>query len=369
MTVPTPTGRPVTLLARLITAFVAAALLGACGSKADGPAKRPPPLVKAAPPERHRFVEMIEAIGTARANEQVTLAAVVTERVDRVHFDDGMAVARGQLLAVLSQAQESASLAGALAAEDQARTQYGRIKKLYDRGFATRAQLELQDAAAAGARAAAAEARAAIGDRMIRAPFSGVAGLRTISPGAIVTAGTPLVTISDVSRIKLDFTVPETLLAALRPGEAIAATADAFPGTIFTGTIASIDPAIDPASRAVLVRAILPNPGARLKPGMLMNVRVQVAEREGLAVPEFAIAGRGGERFVFVATPAGKAQRVPVRTGLRDAGLVEVIGLPPGAKVIGEGVIKVADGMPVRLDGKTPKGGKPDGRRAAAVGP
>lgn len=368
MTVPTMTGRPVTLPAALITAFVATALLGACGSKADGPAKRPPPLVKAAPAERHRFVEAIEAIGTARANEQVTLAAVVTERVDRVHFDDGMAVSRGQLLAVLSQAQETATLAGAIAAEQQARTQFGRIKTLYDRGFATRAQLDLQDAAAAGARATAAEARAAIGDRMIRAPFSGIAGLRTISPGAIVTAGTPLVTISDVSQIKLDFTVPETQLAALRSGQAIVATADAFPGSPFSGTIASIDPAIDPASRAVLVRAILPNPGARLKPGMLMNVRVQLAERDALAVPEFAIAGRGGERFVFVVNSEGKAQRVPVRTGLRDAGLVEVTGLPPGAKVIGEGVIKVADGMKVRLDGKKPKGGKPGARGTGAGG-
>ncbi|MDE2621480.1 MAG: efflux RND transporter periplasmic adaptor subunit, partial [Sphingomonadales bacterium] len=154
-------------------------------------------------------------------------------------------------------------------------------------------------------------------------------------------------------------TVPETQLAGLRAGEAITAHAAAFPGETFAGTIASIDPSIDPASRAVLVRAILPNPGARLKPGMLMNVSVRLAEREAPAVPEFAIAGRGEDRFVFIVTPEGKAKRVPVRTGLRDAGLVEVSGVPAGARVIGEGLVKVADGMKVRLGGK--KGAKTAG--------
>lgn len=344
-------------------------LAGACsGGQGDGPGKRPPPLVSAAPAQPHRFVSAIEAIGTARANEQVTLAAVVTERVERVLFDDGMAVGRGQLLAVLSQAQEGASLGGALATEAQSAAQYQRIKALYDRGFATRAQLDLQLATRAGARASAAEARAAIADRMIRAPFAGLVGLRTISPGAIVTSGTPLVTISDVSRIKLDFTVPETQLAGLRPGQPIAATAAAFPGETFAGTIASIDPAIDPASRAVQVRAILPNPGARLKPGMLMNVSVRLAEHQGLAVPEYAVTGRGEDRFVFTVGPDGKARRVPVKLGLRDAGLVEVIGLPAGARVIGDGVIKVADGMKVRVGGGGKGSPQQGGAKAGAPG-
>jgi len=347
------------LLVGRIGALLAFGLLSACSKEKAGQQQRPPPLVSAAAAQPHRFVEAIDAIGTARANEQVTLAAVVTERVERVLFDDGMAVRRGQLLAVLTQAQENASLSGALAAEAQAGAQYARIKALFDKGFATQTQLDLQQSSAANARATAAEARAAIGDRMIRAPFPGYVSLRTISPGAIVTAGSPLVTISDLSRIKLDFTVPETQLAGLRPGQPITATAPAFPGETFAGTVANIDPAIDPASRAVLVRALLPNPGARIKPGMLMNVRVRLAEHDAPAVPEFAIAGRGEERFVFVVTPEGKASRIPVRVGLRDAGLVEVAGVPAGARVIGEGVVKVSDGMKVRLDeGGKAKGGK-----------
>lgn len=343
-------------------ALAALALLAGCG-KEDVPGKRPPPLVKAAPVERHRFVDSIEAVGTARANEQVTLASSVTERVERVLFDDGMAVRRGQLLAVLSQGTETASLQGAEAAARQAAAQYQRIDTLYQRGFATRAQLDLQLASEARARSDAAEARAAIADRMIRAPFSGHVGLRTVSAGTVVSAGTPLVTISDVSRIKLDFTVPETVLSGLAIGQPVTAIAAAFPDRPVQGRIASIDPVIDPSSRAVLVRAILPNPGALLKPGMLLSVKVQRAERIADAVPELAVSGNGTTRFVYVVGPGSKAKQVMVKTGLRDGGLIEVTGLPAGSRVIGEGVVKVADGMKVRLAGdRKPAAGKSGGR-------
>lgn len=348
-----------------MTLLAAALLLSACQAE-DTPGKRPPPLVSAAAPLRHLFIDRIEAVGTARANEQVVLASAVTERVEQVLFDDGMAVRRGQLLAVLSQGQENAGLNGALASERQAAAQYKRISSLYERGFATRADLDLHLANEARARADAAEARAAIADRQIRAPFSGYVGLRTISAGAVVSAGTPLVTISDVSRIKLDFTVPETALAGLRVGQAIEAVAAAFPETPFTGRISSMDPAIDPSSRAVLVRAILPNPGARLKPGMLLNVQVRRAERLADAVPELAVGGKGDARFVYVVTGDGTARQIPVRTGLRDNGLIEVSGLPPGARVIGEGVVKVSDGMKVRLSGAGAGTGAKTGRPKAA---
>lgn len=323
-------------------------LLSAC-SAAEEERKRPAPLVNAAPAVRHLFVEKVEAVGTARANEQVTIAANVTERIERVLFGDTMPVHRGQLLAVLTQQQEGAALGRALAGERQASAQYDRIKNLFDRGFSTRAELELQLAAAQSARADAAAARAAIADRMIRAPFAGYTGLRTISPGAVVQAGTPLVTVSDLSRIKLDFTVPETQLVGLSPGQAIEAIAAAYPAEVFTGRIASIDPVIDPSSRAVMVRAILPNPGARLKPGMLLSVRVRLGERTVDAVPELAIIGNGNQRSVFILGPGNKAESVSVTTGARDKGLIEVRGLPAGARVIGDGVLKVSDGMVVRL--------------------
>ena len=339
-----------------IAALAALALLAGCAADdASKKKKNPPPLVNARPVERHRFVNEIDAVGTAKANEQVTITSSVTERVERVLFDDGMAVRKGQLLAVLSQGQEGAALNGALAAERQAASQYQRIRAIADRGFATKAQLDVQLAAMESARAAASEARAQIGDRMIRAPFSGYTGLRNISAGAVVSTGMPLVTVSDISRIKLDFTVPESGLSGLKIGQSIQALAAAYPGEVFTGHISTIDPVIDPSSRAVLVRAILPNPGTRLKPGMLLSVKVRLEERISDAVPELAVTGEGGSRFVYVIGPGAKAKQVEIKTGLRDAGLIEVKGVPPRSKVIVEGVVKVVDGMKVRLSGGKPR--------------
>jgi membrane fusion protein (multidrug efflux system) len=342
-------------------------LLAACG-KEETERKRSAPQVVAAPAAKHEFVDQIEAVGTARANEQVTLASAVTERVEHLYFDDGQPVRRGQLLAALSQGQEQAALSRAIATEKQAKAQLERITQLSASGFATRALYEQQVATAEGARADADDARAQIGDRMIRAPFSGYASLRTVSEGAVVSSGTPLVTVSDLSRIKLDFTVPETQLRQLSVGRPIKAISAAFPDQPFIGTITSIDPVIDPASRAVLVRATLPNPGARIKPGMLMTVKVDVSSRVADAVPELAVMGEGNERFVFIVKPDGKAKRTVVKTGLRDGGFIEVTGVPAGAKVIGEGVVKVTDGMTVSLGDKGDKSRKA-GKQAGSSPP
>ncbi|HEX8262875.1 MAG TPA: efflux transporter periplasmic adaptor subunit, partial [Allosphingosinicella sp.] len=150
---------------------------GGAGAEEKGKA-RPAPVVKVEPATTIRFVETIEAVGTARANEQVTLSAPVTERLVRLGFDDGDFVRRGQVVAVLAQGQESAQLAEAQARQREAQQQLARIQTLKRRGFATQSSLDTQSAAAAAARAQASEARASIGERVIEAPFSGYASLR-----------------------------------------------------------------------------------------------------------------------------------------------------------------------------------------------
>ncbi|WP_347304417.1 efflux RND transporter periplasmic adaptor subunit [Croceibacterium sp. TMG7-5b_MA50] len=338
--------------ARFLGPVVLSALL--CAACADGEEKgggrpRAAPLVEVVAPRPHDFVEVIEAVGTARANEQVTISAPVTERIERLHFDDGQYVRRGQLLATLAQGQEQAVLAAANATGAQSRAQLDRIQALSERGFATTAQLDTQVAIEARARAEADEARAQIADRTLRAPLSGAVSLRTISAGSIVAAGSPIAVISDLSRIKVDFTVPETQLRRLRMGDPIEVRSAAFPGEVFGGRIATIDPVLDPATRAVMVRAVLPNPDARLKPGMLLEVAVQAATRPALAVPEMSVTGEGANRFVFVVDDKGVARRRQVRTGLRDAGVIEVAGVEPGMRVVSRGIVKVEDGMTVRI--------------------
>lgn len=346
---------------------LAALMLAACGS-GQQQQQRPTPLVEAQPVGSATFTDAIEAVGTALANEQVVLAAPVTERITSLNFTDGGFVSRGQVIATLAQGQETAELAAAAANAQQAALQLARIQALKARGFATNADLEAQVATASATRANAALARASIGDRVVRAPFSGYASLRTISVGAVVTAGTAIATVSDISQIKLDFTVPETLLSSIRQGQPIDAVSAAFPDRPFKGTIATIDPVIDPATRAVRVRAILPNPDKALKPGMLLTVKVLSRRRTAMAVPELAIVGDGDSSLVFVIDGTGKGRKVvrtPVRIGMRDRGMVEVTGgLKAGQLVVTEGVVKLSDGMPVRLTTD-----KPDGAKSAAGKP
>ena len=347
--------RPVLILAFTI-------ILAACGGGDAKQGDRAPPLVKAEAATMMDFADRIEAVGTARANEQVTLSAPVTERIVRLNFDDGGFVRRGQIVAVLRQAEQNAQLNEAAARQRETQQQLERVEQLKNRGFATRSDYDARVAAAAAARAQSQQVRSQIGDRVIRAPFSGWVSLRNISVGAMASQGTEIATISDLTAIKLDFTVPETMLAAIRPGLPIQARASAYPDRAFNGVIHTIDPVIDPNTRAVMVRARLANPDRALRPGMMLTVAIESAARTGLSVPELAVVGEGDNRFVFALDGNGRARRVPVRTGARAGGRIEVVeGLRPGQRVVTEGIVKVSDGMQVRVAGA--RGGAPDGRR------
>lgn len=325
------------------------ALTAACSGNEDGQRQRPAPLVQAVDVKSHQFIDRIDAVGTAYAREQVTLSAPVTDRIVSLNFADGQKVKAGQVIAVLAQGQETASLADARAREREASQQLARLKELKARGFATNASVDAQIAAADSARAQAELARATISDRVVRAPFDGHVSLRNISPGAIVQAGDEIVIIADLSEIKLDFAIPETMLSAVSEGLPIVAQAAAYPGIPFRGVIATINPVVDPQSRSVTIRARLPNPDRKLRPGMLMTVAVEAAPRTNPGVPELSVISEGDARYVFVIGPDGKVKRRAVKMGARQDGVVEVLdGLRPGERIVGDGVVKVADGMAVR---------------------
>jgi membrane fusion protein (multidrug efflux system) len=159
------------------------------------------------------------------------------------------------------------------------------------------------------------------------------------------------------------------MLSSIRPGQTIEARSSAYPEQPFRGQIASIDAVIDPNSRAVKVRARLPNPDRKLKPGMLLTVGVETSPRLALSVPELAIVGEGDARYVYVVGEDGEAKRIEVRTGLRSAGRVEILeGLQPGQQVVTEGVVKLSDGMKVRLAGARNAGAPGEGRRKSGQG-
>lgn len=335
-------------------------LLTACGG-GEEKRDRPTPLVTVEAVTARQFVDRYVAVGTANANEQVSVRAPVTERITQLGFSDGSFVRQGQMLAVLAQGQETASLASARARAKEAEQQLARVAELHRRGFATNASLDSQTAIVAAARGAANEANASISDRVVRAPFSGQVSLRRISVGAVVSAGDEIATVSDVSSIKLDFTVPETMLANVQVGQTVIAKSAAFPDLQTEGRIQAIDPIVNPQTRTATLRAVLSNRSGRLKPGMLLSVTLESRARTSVAVPELALVREGDTSFVYVVGNDDKAKRLPVTTGGRDGNVVEVIdGLAAGDKIVTEGVVKLTDGAKVRV-------GKPSGAAKPAT--
>ena len=192
-----------------------------------------------------------------------------------------------------------------------------------------------------------------IADRVLRAPFGGILGLRNISVGALIEPGDLITTLDDDSVMKLDFTVPSIHLASLETGLPIVATSPAFAGRRFEGTVASINSRIDPVTRAVVVRAMLPNPERLLKPGLLMQVALQKNPRDVLVIPEEALIPSGRENHVLVVDRSVQptlAQRRQVTTGSRRPGEVEIIdGLQSGELVVVDGTLRARPGQPVTV--------------------
>jgi membrane fusion protein, multidrug efflux system len=320
-------------------------------------------------------VDRIEAIGNANAKEQVTLTATVTERVKSLNFQDGQFVRRGQVLAQMTMTEESADLTESRARLREANQQLERINALVQDGYATKSRRDQQVATRDALRAEAEGIQARMADRVIRAPFDGVVGLRRVSPGIVATAGTPIVTIANISQIKLDFTVPETFIGALKLGQPVQAESVAFPGELFTGQIDGIDPLVDPVTRSVTVRAVLPNSSGRIKPGMLMTVDIASNPRQMLMVPEQALTALREQQFVFRLSPGpegkpAKVTRVPVVIGRREPGYVEILqGLSPGDLIVVEGTMTVRDGGMARVQSIRPGPASAAPQPAAADAP
>ncbi|WP_373490165.1 efflux RND transporter periplasmic adaptor subunit [Parasphingorhabdus sp.] len=323
--------------------------LAACGDAGDGGDRGGVPVVVGGTVTQAEFVSAIEAVGTAFANEQTILTSPVTDRIESIGFADGAIVRRGAVIAQLSRGEQSADLVAVEARAREAGQQLDRLQTLQERGFATNAAVDQQTALRDSARAEANAIRSRISDRVIRAPFDGVLSLRTVSPGTVVTSGSPIATISDISSIKLDFTIPENFLTAVAAGQVIEARSVAYPDQIFYGTIDNISPLVDPLSRSLTVRALLSNKARLLRPGMLMSVRIVSDTRTGLAIPETALLAQGDQNYVFRVDKEGIARRTPVEVGLRSKGMVEIrSGIQLGSKIVADGTVKVRDDAPVK---------------------
>jgi membrane fusion protein (multidrug efflux system) len=295
-----------------------------------------------------RLATQLSALGTARANEAVEVTSKTSNTVTAVRFRDGERVQKGQVLVELDGAQARADLAEAEAAHAESASLVNRSRELLSTRALSESQYEQLEATLKGNEARVASARSKLDDTVIRAPFSGRVGLRRVSVGSLVNPGTTITTLDDISLIKVDFAVPENFLASLRDGLTVVAIAAAFPDREFTGKVASVDSRVDPVTRSVTVRAIVPNADSALKPGMFLNVRLARDERDALMIPEAALVPEQSRQFIYV-VEEGKALRREVRIGRREPGRVEVVaGLKQGEHVIVEGTQKIREGSAVR---------------------
>lgn len=333
-------------------------LLVACGGgEAPGTATGPAPAtpVNTTVVATEAWNDTISALGTVKARESVAITAKVSETVERVHFDSGAEVSAGATLVTLSGNQQQASLRAAEAEAQEAEQQFRRGNELVQSQLIARSQVDTQRATRDAAQARVAQMRADIGDRRVRAPFAGVLGIRQVSPGALVTPGTLIATLDDISRVYVDFQVPEQRLGQLAIGQVLSATSAAWQGADFRGTVASIETRVDPDTRAVTVRGDFANEERRLRPGMLMQVVLQRPERQALVVPEIALVQVGRERFVWRVAEDDKVERVAVEAGERVAGRVEIVdGLSPGDRIVVDGTGKLRPGMQVSDAGSGP---------------
>lgn len=327
---------------------------GGRGGAGGGPGGRATP-VSATTIAPKPFSDRIEALGEAKARQSVVITSTTTEQITRVLFTSGQSVRAGQTLVQLEAGEQAAGALQAQASLRQAQRDYARQKTLFDKGFVARARLDDAQAAVDVARAALGAEQARQGDRVIRAPFSGVIGLTDAAPGQLIAPGTPIATLDDLTVIRVDFEVPERHLSALREGQGIEATAEAFGTEPVRGRIARIDTRVDPATRAITARAEFANPGGRIKPGMLMRVAIERGSRQAPAAPEAAVQFEGDAAYVFKIVSQGErtvAQRADVRVGGRAGGFVEILdGARSGERIIADGVNRVQPNQPVTVAG------------------
>lgn len=364
-----PRGASSPLRHRLCTAAAlsAALLIAGCGGDAPssgggpggrggpgGPGGDRPIPVTTVRLQPETFSERIAAIGTVKARESITVTAKVSELVEQVHFDSGDEVRAGAPLITLSDRQQRAALTEAQAAADEAERLYRRQSELAQQQLIARSQLDSQRATRDAANARVGQIRAQLADRVIRAPFSGLLGLRQVSPGALITPGTAIATLDDISAVFVDFPLPEAQLSVVAPGRPIGGRAAAYPGRDFAGTVETIDARVDPATRAATVRARVPNPERLLRPGMLINVELPSAERRTLLVPEIAVVQVGRESYLYRVGADDSVEQIEVTVGARGGGKAEILaGAAAGDRIVVDGTGKLRPGAKI-VEGAVP---------------
>jgi membrane fusion protein (multidrug efflux system) len=341
------------------------------GAIAAGKSFAPPPeavttvIAKAA-----EWPNAITAVGSVAPEQGVTLSADLPGVVERIGFESGARVRQGDVLVVLDARTERAQLQAASAQRDLARLNLDRQKKLLDQSLVAQSDYDVVAAQFKQADAAVMEIDATIGRKTIRAPFSGLTGIRQVNPGQYVHSGDPIVPLQSLNRVYVNFAVPQQQLAQLHVGGAVSAAADSGARERLSGRITAINPVVDDATRNVQVQATVENRGLALRPGMYVTVSATLGGRDHvIALPSSAInfAPYGNSVFIVedLKGPDGKSYRGVrqqfVKLGPTQGDLVAVLdGVKPGQEVVTSGVFKLRTSAAVTVNNTVQPGASSD---------
>lgn len=319
--------------------------------KGPGGAGGPPPVsVDAAKVKLQALPTSITAVGSLRSDESIVLRPEVSGRVAEISFSEGKPIAKGATIIRLDQSVQRAELAQAEANLALANSRVERARDLHKKGFISSQALDEAESTYKATAAAQQLSAARLNKLELRAPFSGVVGLRQVSIGDYVREGQDIVNLEKIDLLKVDFRVPEQFLKQLSVGQSLQLNLDAFTDRTFEGQVFAINPLLDANGRAVVIRARVKNPDNRLRPGMFARVRLLTNEsKESMVIPEQAIVALADEFFVFKLAE-GRAIRTKVEIGQRSTGIVEILsGLTATDSVVTGGQPKLRDGARVQI--------------------
>ena len=330
---------------------------------AQGSSFAPPPdAVTTVVAKSETWPSTLNVIGTTAAIQGVTVSADLPGVVDKIHFESGQAVHAGDILVELDTRQERAQLAAAESDRDLARINYDRDQQLVKDGVVARMQSDNSSAQQKSTEARVGEIRATIDRKTIKAPFSGILGIRQINLGQYLAAGQAIVSLQALNPIYVNFGVPQQQSSLVQVGRTLRLTSDDVPGVEFAGRVTAIDSVVNEATRNIQVQATLANPGGKLRPGMFVQVELKLgASRDVISLPASAInyAPYGDSVFVVadLKDPKGKSYRgvrqqfVKVE-GSRGDQVAVVSGLKSGEEVVSSGVFKLRNGAAVQVNNK-----------------
>jgi membrane fusion protein (multidrug efflux system) len=314
--------------------------------------------------------QLITAVGSMRSDESVTLRPEVAGRVVAIGFEEGRPVAKNALLVKLDPAINAAEVQQAKANLTLAKSKYERAIDLQKQGFISGQARDEAENNLKVAEAAEALAAARLAKTEIRAPFSGIIGLRSVSIGDYVKEGQDMVNLESIDPLKVDFRVPEIYLKQVQVGQTLELGLDALPGKTYQGKVTAINPLVDAAGRAIVIRALVKNADTALRPGMFARVKLLTRDaQDALVLPEQALVPQGEDQYVFRVVE-GKAVRTKVEVGQRRDSRVEILkGIAPGDTIVTAGQIKIRDGTPVTFGAAEKSGGTVAAPKPASQNP